>query len=123
VYELVVKNQAKLRPSKFGGGTQTRPGHFEAKGIPVTNLLEMLSRMMDRPVIDATGLIGPYDFSFDWTPDSNSSSSSSAIPEASSSAASVMSAIQDQLGLKLEARKRPIEYLVIEKAEKVPIEN
>jgi uncharacterized protein (TIGR03435 family) len=60
-------------------------------------------------VLDNTGLTGGYEVDLQWTEEE--------------SGQSIFSAIQDQLGLKLEPRKSPVEILVIDKAEKVPVAN
>jgi uncharacterized protein (TIGR03435 family) len=62
-----------------------------------------------------TDLKGGYDFNLMWTPDE--------APSEVTSGPSLTSALQEQLGLRLESRKAPIEMLVIDRAERVPIEN
>lgn len=76
---------------------------------PVKNLAE-LSQVLERPVIDRTGLTGSYDMKVEW-----SAAGADGGP-------SIFTALQEQLGLKLESVKGPVEMLVIEKAEK-PTEN
>ena len=85
-------------------------------------LCEFLSRQMDRPVLDMTGLKGVFDFTLDWTPDESPSAKGESAIDAPKSP-SLMTALQEQLGLKLQARKAPIEVLIIDHAEKVPTEN
>ena len=113
-------------------------GHLEAKGVPIALLVDMLSRQMDRPVEDQTGLKGKYDIKLDYTPDESAPGLAArmGVPmpmpagngeamdhPADNNGASIFTAVQAQLGLKLEARKLPLEILVVEKAEKVPTEN
>ena len=74
---------------------------------------------MNRPVIDRTGLVGDFDFSLKYTPDDGSNPD--ADPNAPSSA-SIFTAMQEQLGLKLEPSKSPVEILVIDHVEQ-PSEN
>ena len=69
-----------------------------------------------RPVFDKTGLPGFYDFTLDWTPDHGGP------PPPNSSGIDIFTALQEQLGLKLEPQKAPIEIVVIDHAEK-PSEN
>jgi uncharacterized protein (TIGR03435 family) len=64
-------------------------------------------------VFDETGLTGAYTFSLEWSPDDG---------RAPSGGPSLFTALQEQLGLKLESVKRPVEHLVIDHAEK-PSEN
>jgi bla regulator protein BlaR1 len=79
---------------------------------------ELLSAQTDRPVQDETGIQGVFNVSLEWTPDDLGTT-----PEAPSLAgASIYTAVQEQLGLRLEPRTGPLEYLVIEHAEK-PTEN
>jgi uncharacterized protein (TIGR03435 family) len=75
---------------------------------------EWLSGNVDRPVRDMTQLGGEYRFEFKWTADS-------AMQD--DPGTSIFTAIQDQLGLKLEAGTEPIDMLVIDTAEKTPISN
>jgi len=63
-------------------------------------------------VQDQTGIKGAYDFTLEWAPDQ----------AANASAPSLITAIQEQLGLKLESRKSPVEVLVIDRIER-PTEN
>ena len=65
---------------------------------------------VSRVVLDKTGLTGRYDFSLQWTPDD--SPSDAPVPD--SSGGSLFTALQEQLGLKLEPQKGPVEVLVID---------
>jgi len=115
-------------------------GHLEAKGIPVSQFVDIMSRQLDRPVEDQTGLKGDYDFKLDYTPDESTNGSmmkmgmptpmrrlegggDGAGPNADSNGQSLFTAIQTQLGLKLEAKKLPLDMLVVDHAEKAPTEN
>jgi uncharacterized protein (TIGR03435 family) len=69
-----------------------------------------LSWRLNRPVIDQTGLKGRYAFTLNWSEDEVSASSSSGP--------SLFTAIQEQLGLKLETAKAPVTFLVIDHAGK-----
>ena len=64
-----------------------------------------------RPVLDQTGLIGAYDFKMEWLPDDASS-------DAATAGASIYSAIQEQLGLRLNAQTAPFEVLMIDHVER-----
>jgi len=78
----------------------------------------MLAGQLSRPVFDATGLTGKYEMSLHWAAESRSSS-----PEEPDPGPTIFVALQEQLGLKLEAKKGMVEVLVVDKAEKVPTEN
>lgn len=76
---------------------------------------QTLAGHLDRPVRDMTQLPGEYSFSLGWTPDNGASAGVSGTP--------IFVAIQEQLGLKLEPANETLEQIVIDKAEKTPIEN
>jgi len=103
----------EMRPMGCGGGSMG-PGRLRESGAQVANLALSLSGLDDRVVLDQTGLKGKYDISLDWTPD-NRRADDNAGP-------SLFTALQEQLGLKLESAKGPVDMIVIEKAEK-PTEN
>jgi uncharacterized protein (TIGR03435 family) len=81
--------------------------------------------VLDKPVVDKTGIAGEFDFLLKWTPDESQFSRwGSGIRPSSESASlpSLFTAIQEQLGLKLESVKAPVNVLVIDHVEK-PTEN
>jgi uncharacterized protein (TIGR03435 family) len=90
----------------------------------VTSILQGV--VLDRPVLNHTGIAGKYDFTLNWTPDNSQFSGMGAkVPPASDGASALpnlYTAIQEQLGLKLEATKAPADVLVIDHVEK-PSEN
>ena len=91
-------------------------GHIDSKGVYLSVLATVLSRFMRQPVLDVTELKDRYVVKLDWTPDPLEDQPAGAGP-------SIYTALQEQLGLRLESRKGPIEVLVIDRAEKVPIAN
>ena len=113
VYRMTIaRGGHKLKPPSIQDGSFTfNPGRFIATGQSMTDLADKLTRPfsgLDTPVIDATGLEGAFDFTLTWAPDG--------MP-------SIFDALQEQLGLKLEAGKSNVEVLVIDHAERVPVEN
>ena len=76
-------------------------------------LASMLGRPLGAPVVDKTGINGTYDFDLNFAP----------VEGAGSSLPSIFSAIQEQLGLKLESQRVPLQMLVIDKCRRVPTEN
>jgi len=107
VYSLVVgKNEPKLKE----GGTEgpylsgPAPGKLVGTRASMASLTRALSRSLGRPVNDETGLHGQYDFTLVWSPDD----------AADSSGPSMFTAVQDQLGLRLESKKAPVETIVID---------
>jgi uncharacterized protein (TIGR03435 family) len=123
IYALVVaKGGPKLRESK-ADATQVGgdgPGKIVAEKAPVGMLARTLQNIVQRPVVDETSLTGEYDFELKWLPERL------AEPGAADSldlnAPSIFTAVQEQLGLKLEGRKGPVEIVVIDRIEKF-IEN
>jgi uncharacterized protein (TIGR03435 family) len=115
------------KPPKLGcGGLMMSPRHLTAASVPVSNLTPMLSRLLGRTVIDRTGLTQKFDITLDWTPDESQAiqlpPDGPKPPTSDSPGPSIFTALQEQLGLKLESQKGPVEILVIERAEK-PSEN
>jgi bla regulator protein BlaR1 len=135
VYELVIaKGGSKLTESKpedapapatsaphrmmmrMGGGS------IEAKAATISNLIQTLAPMAGRTIIDKTGLTGSYDYTLKWTPDLGSSPMppgpdggpprGDSAPDAAGP--SLFTALQEQLGLKLESQKGPVDVIVID---------
>ena len=111
VYSLVVaKGGPKLREA-----SETQPAPGMRRGT-MEQLAALLSLMVDRPVIDRTGLAGIYEYSNGLALlDIGAQDSADAVSRA-------ITAVQDQLGLRLESAKAPLDILVIESAEK-PTQN
>ena len=80
------------------------------------------SGVLDRPVLDQTGLTDKFDFSVTWMPDDSQFGGHMKIPPSDNPAPNLFTAIQEQLGLKLDAAKAPVEVFVIDRVEK-PSEN
>ena len=115
VYSLVVaKGGPKLTvhsgESKPITGIHSHAGkdNVNARTTTMKRLAEVLSEQTDRVVIANTGLAGEYDFSLEWASD----------PAADSQDPSIFTAIQEQLGLKLESAKGPVPFIVIDSVEK-----
>jgi len=96
---------------------ETKDGvaRITGKEVNMSKFADMLTVQAGRPVIDNTGLPGVYSFNLYFTPD-GSKAADSTEPD-------LFAAIAQQLGLALEARRRPVELLVIDHAEKIPAEN
>jgi uncharacterized protein (TIGR03435 family) len=119
----VAKTGPKLEEAK-GKESTTRNsrGSIDAKTISMDRFAEVLSRQMDLPVVNQTGLAGQFDLKLEWTPESGNAARPGADEAATGAGVSIFTAIQQQLGLRLRARKAPIEVIVIDHAEK-PSEN
>ena len=89
------------------GGTRNMNG----RGATTESLATTLANICGRPVFDKTGLTGKYDYKLEYAPED-------AQPDPDSTAPSIYTAVQEQLGLKLESAKGPVEIFVIDHAEK-----
>jgi uncharacterized protein (TIGR03435 family) len=85
-------------------------------------LVSMLSNQLGRPVTDATGLKGKYDVTLTFASD-NANLSASAPDNSETDAPPLLTAVQEQLGLKLEQKKGEVDMFVIDHAQKSPTEN
>jgi uncharacterized protein (TIGR03435 family) len=95
-------------------------GHIDSKKVSMTMLATVLSRFMRQPVLDMTGLSGSYAVKLDWAQEP------ATPPKEGDTIApgpTIYTALQEQLGLKLESRKGPLEVIVIDHAERVPVAN
>ncbi len=98
-------------------------GLLSSNGLTITNLAEMgLSRSLDRPVIDRTGLQGGFAWTLEWTPDPSGALEAQNGTAVNREFPSLPTALREQLGLKLEQSHGPVQILVVDRAEK-PIEN
>jgi uncharacterized protein (TIGR03435 family) len=120
-YALVVgRDGSKLQASTEAGRVSMGMGHVEAQGITVANLADILARIVNRPVSDMTAIAGPVRFTLDWAPES---SPQDELGLDTTGRATIFTAVQEQLGLKLESRKQLIEFLVIDHVEKTPTQD
>ena len=130
VYALVqAKNGHRMKPAAGPhGGLGSIPGQMTGEGAPMQALVHMLGVALGRPVVDETGLTGVYDFKLEWTPDAvspgpNFKPGSPAAQKAEEAGIhlpdpngpSIFNALQEQLGLRLESKKAPVETVVIER--------
>jgi uncharacterized protein (TIGR03435 family) len=146
IYELgVAKNGIKLKEATpgdtyangikgrdgagHGGSMRMSPGQLTAQGVPMTSLVNALSQQLHQSVVDKTGLTGIYDFTLQWTDDRSDpmfkgtdGAPQRADPAPDASGPSIFTAIQEQLGLKLQSTKGPVETLVVDHVE-TPSEN
>jgi uncharacterized protein (TIGR03435 family) len=134
IYKLVIaKGGPKLREAKPDG---THPGAGSMQGsvlggeviaqaVPVPRLAHELTLMLGHPVSDKTELKGVYDFKLQFTPDNRLQPPNGLAPNerlpvrpADSNVPSLFDALQEQLGLKLESGKGPVEVIVIDHVER-----
>lgn len=126
IYSLVVA-KGGIKPGALRAtGNATRGinagrGTMLGEAAPMTQVAQKLARLLERPVVDNTALQGNYDFSLEWTPDPGPSPPDAQSAE-SALGPSLFTALQQQLGLRLEASRGPVDVLVIDHAEK-PADN
>ena len=125
-YTLVMaKGGVRLKEPDAGLGngiSMDRCGTMKGTRTTMSNLAMVLSRQLERPVLDKTGLNGLYDFEMNYMPDSGCGSrqpdGGTTNNETLTDRPSIFTAIQEQLGLKLESVKGPVEVIVIDRVEK-----
>jgi uncharacterized protein (TIGR03435 family) len=126
-YELIVaKSGSKLQqsPSEPQMGWGANFGDIKANAMPVATLADILSNFIHQTVTDKTGLTGKYDFELKWAddraarrPSQAAEGNSEALAPDPSEGPSLFTAVQEQLGLKLQPTKVPVETLVIDHVE------
>jgi uncharacterized protein (TIGR03435 family) len=113
-------DQKPSRPDEpapaFCGTYYSRRNQVEGNRITIAQFIAALEFQVDRPIIDKTGFALAFDVHLQWTPDESTVDSSDGVDP------SIFTALQEQLGLKLESRKGPVQTLVIDHIEK-PGEN
>jgi len=127
VFELgLTKGGAKLKPVDMAnsvvprsgmppaGAVSSGPGRIVSSAIPTTQLATVLSAVLGRPVIDKTGMNGSFEVNLQFVPDVTTAQQDAGP--------TIFTALQEQLGLKLESAKGPVDVLVIESVSK-PTEN
>ena len=112
----LVQGRMEFRPLPTGGD------RVRGYNVSTSILADFLVLQLSRPVLDKTGLTGSYTFTLEWTPDAiaspTSASTMSDTPQLDAPSASIFSAVQQQLGLKLEAAKAPVPVMVIDHIER-----
>jgi uncharacterized protein (TIGR03435 family) len=105
-------------------GLRIAPGRLSAGGFPMSELANGLSALVQRPVIDRTGLTGTYDaeMTFSMEAIAGPPGLAGAPPPSDPNLPSLFTAVQEQLGLKLESTRGPVQMLVIDRVEP-PIED
>nr|WP_255551082.1 TIGR03435 family protein [Granulicella sp. dw_53] len=110
-YDLVLaKGGSKLMPTRSNGkNVNAGRTYFNGQGLTAAVIAEQLSHITGRVVVDKTNLSDRYDLKLQWTPDD--------VAVGDDSAPSLFTAIQEQLGLKLESAKEPVPVMVIDHVE------
>jgi uncharacterized protein (TIGR03435 family) len=132
VYALVVaEGGPKLQPTQTSqlAGDQKKIGMqmllkgsgqdstVTARGVSINDLVRQLSMQLGLAVIDKTGLKGVYNFNLHWAQNPNQADAEAADNSSTAEKASLFAALQQQLGLKLELQKQPLDVIVIDHIE------
>jgi len=128
----VAKNGPKLEPAAEGSqvpfkkANKTGGKNIVADRLTMPQFAEILSHRLSRPVQDKTGLSGTYRVRLEWAAQEKDNALKPAKParvKRTSDSPSIFTALQDQMGLRLDARKAQVELLVIDHVEKTPTAN
>jgi uncharacterized protein (TIGR03435 family) len=124
------KNGPNLPPAKEAPIPPQIAGRILHPRMPMTMLATLLSRFERQLILDKTGLDGPFSVDLQWLPEALRERALQGGPTpmvngqpVDLNGPSIYTAVQEQLGLRLESRKAPVDTLVIDHAEKVPAEN
>ena len=119
-HEMVIdKSGAKVQIVDASGGFASSPFQMNDRGritgtkVTATMLAKVLTGQVHRPVEDATGFKDAFNFTLEWAPDS----------DPSSNRPSIFTAIREQLGFRLDAKKKPVDVLVIDTIDRAPTRN
>jgi uncharacterized protein (TIGR03435 family) len=113
---------AKRGITASNGAMIVYDGEITGGGIPISSLVFSLTGAVGRTVIDKTGLTGNYDIELKWTPENGGQPSADNGQTDAQSGPSIFTALEEQLGLKLESAKGPVQTLVVDHVE-MPTEN
>jgi len=108
--------QPHSMPKEGGSHMNWSDGKLTATNASMKQLADFFSRQLGQPVEDSTGLTGVFDLKLEWTPDERSQ-------DATKEAPFLFTAVQEQLGLKLQPRKVNVDVLVVDRVERNPTEN
>ena len=112
---VLAKGGSKLMPAKEGETTpgSGAPGRITGSQMPIAVLASPLSRFGGQLFVDKTGLTGRYQVKLEWVPENDPNRNGLSLAEA----------LEQQLGLRTERRRDPLDVIVVEKAEQIPTDN
>ena len=105
----IAKGGPKIRVASPGSGPEIRGphGHLTARRITAEMLARLLANELARPVVNRTGIDGAFDADLEWTPEQDTDPGPS-----------IFTAIEEQLGLKLESKRAPVDVLIVDRVER-----
>jgi uncharacterized protein (TIGR03435 family) len=112
----------KDQPATRRCGSMVAPGWVSARNITMSEFTGPLAQVLRRPVVDETALTGAFDLDVIFAPEGLGGALVGPSPAAVADSPSLFTAIQDDLGLKLESRRGPVDVLVVDRVER-PTEN
>jgi uncharacterized protein (TIGR03435 family) len=117
---VVSKNGPKIEPVADVGGhiNDNRPGRMQRLRTTMDDLASTVAGILRQPVVDETHMEGRYNVVLAYEPDRGTD-----VQSAANDGPSIYTALQEQLGLKLEPRQVPVDILVIDHCQKLPTEN
>jgi len=123
-----VKSAVAVTTEPIPAGTLTSRAnggfHMVARNKTIEALINVLSSRLDQPVLDQTGLGGKYDFEVKFDVDEPEGNGLAVAPRSSLvDPAALAFALRNQLGLNLELRRTAVDMIVIDSAQKIPVEN
>jgi bla regulator protein blaR1 len=125
----VAKRGSKLREkfSDVTGGMRPGNGFLAGTSVDIRFIAQTLSQILGRPILDQTGLTGKYDFDLKWAPDQSSPNDALGgqlppLPSTDPDRPNIFTALEEQLGLRLDSGKGPVEVVVVDRVER-PSEN
>ena len=131
-FQLPPRGTATPPPPRGGGISRYQlrlgRGNIQGSAVEMASFVQALSQQVGRTIVDKTGLKGLFDFNIQWTPDMPPAGGPAGIPSPDTAppndanGPSIFTALQEQLGLRLESAKGPVEVLVIDSVQK-PSEN
>lgn len=120
---VVAKGGFKLKPVEAGSSSTNSDGGRRLQTLTATKtsmaqLADFVARVLEEIVVDKTGISGVYDFKLRWTNDDQNPDGPDSGP-----VPTLHTVLQEVLGLRLQAQKVPVEIIVVDHVERIPIEN
>ncbi len=117
---VVAKNGPKIQPVPDVGShnNDNRPGKIQRQRTTIGDFASALSYLLRQPVVNQTNMEGRYNVVLTYTPERGPD-----LPPDANDGPSIFTALEEQLGLKLEPRKVPVDIFVVDHCEKMPTEN
>jgi uncharacterized protein (TIGR03435 family) len=110
IYALVIAKNGPKFHSQPQSSLRIQPGLIQGTGVPIVALIDNLRYALDHILVDKTGLKDYYDITLKWSPDD--------VPPEEATEPPLRTALQEQLGLKIEQQKGPASVMIVDKIER-----